>query len=504
MVRAILIWWFCIATGMVAPALALDSTSSSVAPSAVAVPIAIEVTPKEPVWILGKDYELTVTIRHPGNVSTFFPVRLPLDNFIQKEVFERQESQPNGDVERVITFVLTPIRFDVIVLPDVELSWVLRPESGGEPKTGTMMVELGRIRVDGVYQGDDFPALGAPGPQGLSIIARDDTRVFLVITVGVAVGAVVLFLLLWLVLRRMVAVGERPPIPASEAAFRELGKLKVEAESETIENEEYVTRLSEILRVYLGTRYDVESVEATSTEIIEWAGESPRRGLSVLVLQQMLHGMDLIKFAAHTTMPDEITHMHSDVGDLVEKTRISPEEQAAKELQARAMIPTQVERAFALAVDLSIGCLFATPLFLIAGMRASVLWLSIGLSLFGLWLLLRDALRRSPGKKAAGLEIIHGTIGAGVQRSTLRSVAGVGSRIARNLTLVPIITLLGEAFLAATDKGQRRAGDLLARCRVVRGRAGGEVVEQPLVWVLLVFDAVLFLWPLIWALTRLQ
>ena len=302
----------------------------------------------------------------------------------------------------------------------------------------------------------------------------------------------------------MVAIGERPPIPASEAAFRELEKLKVETENQPIENEEYVTRLSEILRVYLGTRYDVESVEATSTEIMEWAGASPRRGLSVLVLQQMLHGMDLIKFAAHTTMLDEISQMHSEVADLVEKTRISPEEQAAKELQARAMIPTQVERAFALAVDLSIGCLFATPLFLIAGMQASVLWLSVGLSLFGLWVLLRDTLRRSPGKKAAGLEIIHGTIGAGVQSSTLRSVAGVGSRIARNLTLVPIITLLGEAFLAATDKGQRRAGDLLARCRVVRGRAGGEVVEQPLVWVLLAFDAVLFLWPLIWALTRLQ
>ena len=161
MVRAILVGWFCVATGMVAPALASDSTSSSVAPSAVAVPIAIEVMPKEPVWILGKDYELTVTIRHPGNVSTFFPVRLPLDNFIQKEVFERQESHANGDVERVITFVLTPIRFDVIVLPDVELSWVLRPESGGESKTGTMMVELGRIRVDGVYQGDGTRPPGA-------------------------------------------------------------------------------------------------------------------------------------------------------------------------------------------------------------------------------------------------------------------------------------------------------------------------------------------------------
>ncbi|MBR57862.1 MAG: hypothetical protein CMH54_07360 [Myxococcales bacterium] len=501
--RSILLGWLLLVFCLVAPALASDAKESAETPQVADVPIVVDVSPKEPVWVLGKDHELKVTIRHAANISTFFPIRLPLENFIQKEVFEQQETKPNGEIERVFTYVVTPIRFDVTVLPSVELSWVMRPETGEETLTGTRMVELGRVRVDGAYTGDGVPELGKPGPKGRSIVTRDDTRVFLVIAVGVGLAAVVLFLLLWLVLRRMVAVGERPPIPASEVALRELENLKARADKESVQNEEYVTRLSEILRVYLGSRYDVESVEATSTEILEWAEESPKRGLSVLVLRQMLYGMDLIKFAAHTTMADEIRHMHSEVGELVDKTRISPEEQAAQELQARAMIPTQVERAFALAVDLSVGCLVATPLFLLAAMKANVLLLSLGLGLFGLWMLLRDVLRRSPGKKAAGLEIIHGTIGAGVQRSTLRSVAGAGSRIARNVTLLPIITLLGEAFLAATDKGQRRAGDLMARCRVVRGRSGGEVVEQPLVWVLLAFDAVFFLVPFVWALTKL-
>lgn len=88
--------------------------------------------------------------------------------------------------------------------------------------------------------------------------------------------------------------------PAHIIAFRDLEKLKEEKLWQKGEIKHYYTRLTEILRQYLENRFNVFSLELTTEETLNALINSGfKKDSSYKMLNEILSGADLVKFAKH-------------------------------------------------------------------------------------------------------------------------------------------------------------------------------------------------------------
>jgi hypothetical protein len=124
--------------------------------------------------------------------------------------------------------------------------------------------------------------------------------------------------------------------PAHVIAIRELDRLKGEQLWQKGEIKKYYTRITEILRQYLGNRYGITALELTTAETLAALTEQGfKKDETYKILADVLRGGDLVKFAKYKPVPEE-NEMHLDNAyRFVEATRIiekpQPEEEAAGE-----------------------------------------------------------------------------------------------------------------------------------------------------------------------------
>lgn len=99
---------------------------------------------------------------------------------------------------------------------------------------------------------------------------------------------------------------KEPERPAEEIALEKLDQIKSEKIWQAGQVKEYHTQLTDVVREYIGKRFDVSSSEKTSDETL--------RAMKPLLAEQkdlydklrkMLSLADLVKFAKWTTTPDE-------------------------------------------------------------------------------------------------------------------------------------------------------------------------------------------------------
>ncbi len=96
------------------------------------------------------------------------------------------------------------------------------------------------------------------------------------------------------------------PDPAHVIAFRELEKLKEEKLWQNGEIKKYYTRLTEVLRQYLENRFEVFSLELTTSETLGALVKTGfRKDESYNKLKLVLTGADLVKFAKYKPDPSE-------------------------------------------------------------------------------------------------------------------------------------------------------------------------------------------------------
>jgi hypothetical protein len=113
------------------------------------------------------------------------------------------------------------------------------------------------------------------------------------------------------------------PDPAHIIAFRDLELLKEENLWQKGEVKQYYSRLTEIVRQYLENRYQVFSLELTTSETLE---ELVRTGFKrdevYNNLKTILTGADLVKFAKYKPEPAENDlHFHN-AWEFVDLTRL--------------------------------------------------------------------------------------------------------------------------------------------------------------------------------------
>ena len=111
--------------------------------------------------------------------------------------------------------------------------------------------------------------------------------------------------------------------PADEVALEKLDEIKAQKIWKDGKIKEYQTELTDVVREYIGRRFDVQSTEKTSDETL--------RAMKPLIdkelfakLSKMLQLADLVKFAKWHTTPDENEQALSTAYEFVKETREVP------------------------------------------------------------------------------------------------------------------------------------------------------------------------------------
>ena len=120
--------------------------------------------------------------------------------------------------------------------------------------------------------------------------------------------------------------------PAEEVALEKLDKIKAEKIWQEGKVKEYHTELTDVIREYIGRRYEVKSTEKTSDETLREL--KPLMGEQKELferLRKMLSLADLVKFAKWHTTPDENESALLTAYDFVHETTAAPTEGEQKE-----------------------------------------------------------------------------------------------------------------------------------------------------------------------------
>lgn len=171
-------------------------------------------------------------------------------------------------------------------------------------------------------------------------------RWFLLALGIVIVLAGIAYLIYWLLSRRKPQEAPVNPEllrPADEVALEKLDAIKIAKIWQKGQVKEYHTDITDVVREYIGRRFDVHSTEKTSDDTLQElkpiliSGEGlPDTGDGKELyekLKEMLKLADLVKFAKWSTTPDENERALMTAYEFVNKTKEVPsdEEQSTKE-----------------------------------------------------------------------------------------------------------------------------------------------------------------------------
>ena len=150
---------------------------------------------------------------------------------------------------------------------------------------------------------------------------------------AIAVFCLVFFLLRYLIRRhREKASLPPPPLPPWIIAQKELDKLMAEKLLEKGLVMEYYNRIQLILRTYIEGRFHIRAPELTTEEFMDKVRMASAEVSKYRTqLEQFLSHCDLVRFAAHVPVQQEIEDTYSSCKDFVDATIPVPEEPSGKE-----------------------------------------------------------------------------------------------------------------------------------------------------------------------------
>jgi len=122
-------------------------------------------------------------------------------------------------------------------------------------------------------------------------------------------------------------VPAEPARPAEEVALERLDQIKEAKLWQAGKVKEYHTELTDVVREYIASRFEVRSTEKTSDETLREMKPVLKEQVDLYQrLKQMLTLADLVKFAKWSTTPDENETALLTAYDFVHQTTIKPEE----------------------------------------------------------------------------------------------------------------------------------------------------------------------------------
>jgi hypothetical protein len=147
-------------------------------------------------------------------------------------------------------------------------------------------------------------------------------------SIGLAIGAV----LAWLVARWMKRPKPVPPPPPPrppwEVAFEKLDEVRHAGLLATHRYSEYYDRVGDAVRQYFGARYGFDGLECTTDEMLAELRRSALAGVSIEEVSTFLEQCDLVKFARMTPSPEDCENALANADLLVRKTMVRAQPEA--------------------------------------------------------------------------------------------------------------------------------------------------------------------------------
>lgn len=110
-------------------------------------------------------------------------------------------------------------------------------------------------------------------------------------------------------------------IPPYELAIQLLEKLRDEKLCERGQEKEFYTRLTDILRSYIDSRFGINAMEMTTTQIIESLNNNNETVDSKSYVEQVLEIADFVKFAKVRPLPDDNVKSYNWALQFVKETK---------------------------------------------------------------------------------------------------------------------------------------------------------------------------------------
>lgn len=259
---------------------------------------------------IGDRLTLTVSATARGGVAVTLPQKIDLGKL---EILDRDDSgggqgaRELGDGRRSHRFVLGVAAYEVgeLEVPAIELSYI---NPRGEVRT--VRTEPLVVQVRGLVADDEKAPELQPLRPARSALVEDRRLVEAARWAAVGLGGLIVILVLIWVVRRAIrraraavvaTAGEvtaAPKRPPDEVAIEKLRALRAAGNFALDGYRPFAFAVAEAVREYLGARYGFESLELTTTELLE--ALTARAGHLVAgetELVKFLRDTDLIKFA---------------------------------------------------------------------------------------------------------------------------------------------------------------------------------------------------------------
>ena len=279
--------------------------------------------------LMGKTTPLHVEI--VGNLSGDGELLLPDTLWRDVEVADMGTPEisdlGNGRSELRQTITLQAFDSGLYTLPPV-----LYLQNGNVTESNRLALKVIPADVDSMVTVHDFYDAQKPARHFFDFLPDWMTDYGLWILLALAViGASLYIYYKWLRKGRIPLMPVKKPTPPYELAMEQLATLKAENLCERGQEKEYYTRLTEILRHYLDTRFGINAMEMTSSQILRALHSNEATRMPQKYMSRVLEIADFVKFAKVRPLPDDNAAAMRSATQFVEDTRPAPEPAPATE-----------------------------------------------------------------------------------------------------------------------------------------------------------------------------
>ena len=285
---------------------------------------------------IGQQVHVTVTATMKEGAKVEFPVFKPMEHITPGvEVLISRElgtKEKDADfVERSVVYTLTSFDDTLYYLPPFRVKI-----DGKQYESKSLALKVLGIEVDTVHVDQFF---GPKDVQDNPFLWSDWSLIF-----WLSVLMLILFALGYYLYVRM---RDNKPIIATirivkrllphQKAMKEIETIKAEKLTQSENQKEYYTKLTDTLRKYIEERYGFNAMEMTSTEIIErleraLTADEAHAETMKSELRQLFTTADLVKFAKYSTLINENDANLVSAIDFINQTKLEnvPVEETVK------------------------------------------------------------------------------------------------------------------------------------------------------------------------------
>jgi hypothetical protein len=275
----------------------------------------VEVSPRK--VTVGDPVEVVINTGVPPGASVVWP---SAEDFAPAELIKRDTLEFRTD-RQSLKFTISLFQIGKVELPRLKL--LFNNSSGAD----TTWVEPGSIEVTSVLDPRDTTAdiRDIKPPVRLAWTFRDIMPYIMVVVILVILGVV--GYILWRRWRKAKGLEPEfklPPPPPEVTAMRKLEELRIKKLWQSGFIKEYHSELSEIIKEYIGGRYQINALEMTTSDLLDLRSQWPVEDEPYRWVRRILITADLVKFARFKPDPHENDKCLESAFTVVEQTKPKP------------------------------------------------------------------------------------------------------------------------------------------------------------------------------------